>query len=239
MTAWLAPLRAPLRASTSFTAGAVGLARSLAGSPGGGRRRVWRREGRAHIEVRAVEVHDRKALIKEIQEVLEAAPGVRWAQVNPVSGRVVVDFDERRTGVETLVETIKETESAHDVGDMPFPLNRPEYPGDVEPIRRALSALVADAAGLGLGVFGVGPRATPFPVELASLVTLLDTQPKLRHLFESRVGGPATDLGLAVSNAVAQGLAQGPLGLAVDMAYRRVLLTEARARRQGWEAREA
>src|SRR5437764_3428586 len=78
MTAWLAPLRAPQRASKSITAGVVGLARSLAGSPGRRRRRVWRREGRAHIEVRAVEDQDRNALIKEIQEVLEAAPGVRW-----------------------------------------------------------------------------------------------------------------------------------------------------------------
>src|SRR5205814_5589943 len=181
MAAWLAPLRAPQRASKSITAGVVGLARSLAGSPGRRRRRVWRREGRAHIEVRAVEDQDRNALIKEIQEVLEAAPGVRWTQLNPVSGRVVVDFDERRTAVETLVETIEETESAHDVADMPFPLDRPEYPGDIEPIRRALSALVADAAGLGLGVFGVVLRATPFPVELASLVPLLATQPKLRH----------------------------------------------------------
>src|SRR5947207_377490 len=92
-------------------------------------------------------------------------------------------------------------ESAHVVAEIPLPLDRPEDPGDIAPIRRALSGLAAHAAGLGLGVFGVVLRATPFPVELASLVTLLDTQPKLRHVFESRVGGPATDLGLAVSNA--------------------------------------
>ncbi len=54
-------------------------------------------------------------------------------------------------------------------GDRPRRRDRPEHPGDIEPLRRQAIALGADAAALGASVFGQLLRAAPFPVELGEL----------------------------------------------------------------------
>ena len=101
-----------------------------------------------------------------------------------------------------------------------------------------LIALGADVVGLGASVFGQLLRATPFPVELASLVSLVDNEPRLRGFMEQHLGTPVTDLGLGLSNAFVQALSQGPLGLAVDIGHRANLVRESQERRRSWERRE-
>src|SRR5206468_9171249 len=114
----------------------------------------------------------------------------------------------------------------------------PEHPADCEPMHRQALALAADVAGVGLGFVGRAVRASPLPMEVASLVSLADATPWIRRPLESRFGRAATDLGLAVGNAIGQGLTQGPFGLAVDMAQRALLLDEIHARRAVWQLRE-
>jgi cation-transporting ATPase I len=89
-----------------------------------------------------------------------------------------------------------------------------------------------------VSIFGQLLRATPIPGELASVIALADSQPRVRQLLESRVGLPATDLGLALASAVAQALGQGPLGLMVDMGHRANQVGEIRSRQRAWAARE-
>src|SRR5579859_4756575 len=96
----------------------------------------------------------------------------------------------------------------------------------------------ADAAGLGLGLFGRVLRSTPLPVELAAIVTMIDNQVHLRRLLEEHLGVPLTDLGLGVASAVGQGLTQGPLGLVADMAHRANLVAETLDRRRAFSAAE-
>ncbi len=173
-----------------------------------------------------------------MEDALRRVEGVHWAEVNAVVGRVVVAFDGDAVGVGDLVEIVEAAEEAQKVHDERFSFDRPDHPGDREPARRALAGVVADMAGIGAGVLGAAVRLTPFPIELASLVTIVDSEPRLRRVADELLGPPLADITLASVNAVAQGLAQGPLGLLVDGVHRTGLFVEAATRRQAWERAE-
>ncbi len=212
--------------------------RQLDHAPGRARRRTWVGNGRAHIEVHAVHRSDGQLLARQVERDLEALKGVDWARVNAALGRVVAAFDEDATPLDTMVATVEAAEEAHDVDKERFPRDRPSYPGDSEPLLRNLAALGADTLGLGVSVFGQLLRATPIPGEVASVIALADSQPRVRRLLESHLGLPTTDLGLALASAVAQALSQGPLGLLVDMGHRVNLVGEIRSRQRAWAGRE-
>jgi cation-transporting ATPase I len=201
-------------------------------------RRTWVGHGRAHIEVRAAHRPGTEDYARRVEEALHQIDGVRWAEVNAVLGRVVVAFDGDQVGVDDLVEVVEGVEEAHDLHREAFPEEQPEHPGDVEPLHRQLFSVGADAAGLGLSVFGKAVRRSAVPAEVASLLSLVDSTPRLRGLLEERVGEATADLLLATSNAVGQGLAQGPLGLIVDATHRMALIGDISARREVWHARE-
>ena len=201
-------------------------------------RRLWVNEGRAHIEVRGVDRAPSESLRAAVKASLERLEGVHWAEINAITGRVAVAFDGEAVDVDDLVETIDEVEEAHDVADERFPAERPEHPGDREALQRNAVAVVADVIGLALSVFGQVLEATPIPAELASIVSLVDSTPRLRRVLEVRLGRPAADFGLAMANAAGQALAQGPTGLVLDIGYRLSLITEARARQAVWVEKE-
>jgi len=208
-------------------------------SPGRRRRRLWVGRGKAHIEVRGVHHPGREALARDLERALHGVKGVQWAQVNAVAGRVVVAFDPDGPSVEDLLDVIDGVEEAHDIHKERFSYERPEHPGDVEPLRRQAIAIGADVVALGGGVFGQLLRATPIPAELGSLVSLAENEPRVRHFLEQHVGVALTDLGLGVTSAVVQSLSQGPLTLVTDITHRANHLGELRANRRAWERREA
>ncbi|HET9691971.1 MAG TPA: HAD-IC family P-type ATPase [Acidimicrobiales bacterium] len=206
---------------------------------GRGRRRHWQGADRLHVEVRGLDRAAAADLAGAVEARLAAVTGVAWAEVDMVAGRVVVQGGDPLPDWHEVVAALEEVEVAAGVGDARFSYERPEHPGDAEVLRRDLAALVADAAGLGIGVSGRLLRATPLPVEAASLVSLVDNEPRLRQLIDGRLGTPVTDLGLAVLNAVGQGLTQGPLGLITDGVHRANLIREDLARRAGFARAEA
>ncbi len=210
------------------------------GQIGEGRRhrRSWTAAGKAHIEVRAVHRTGGDTVARDVERALARLGSVQWAEVNAVVGRVVVAFDPGELSLADLVEVVEGVEEAHQVHGERFPHTRPEHPGDAEPVRRALIGLGADVAGLGAGVFGQLLRATPFPVELASIVSLAENEPRVRRFLEHHVGVHATDIGLGLSNALVQSLTQGPMALMVDIVNRATTVGELRGARTAWEARE-
>lgn len=211
----------------------------MVGRAGRRHRRAWVGHGKAHIEVRTATRVGSGELSRAILDSVRALDGVRWVEVNAVIGRLMVAFDEEQFDVGEAVDLIDTIEEAHGAHDESFSFDRADHPGDIEPQRRALAAIVADVAGLGVGLFGSALQSTPFPIELASLFTLLDNEPRLRRYVENALGPSLADLTLAGVNAVAQGLAQGPLGLLVDALQRSVQYAEASSCRQCWEAFEA
>lgn len=168
-------------------------------------------------------------MAEHLRSALQAMKGVHWAEVNGVLGRVVVAFEEGEVDPDELVDLVAEIEEAHEVHEERFGLDREEHPADRLGSRRALIALAADAAGVGVSVAGTILRLSPVPIELASAVSLVDGIPRLRHVLEERLGPTMTDVGLSVTNAVAQGLGAGPFGLVVDMLHRSTAYAESRA----------
>jgi cation-transporting ATPase I len=192
-------------------------------------RRVAIKAGLAHIEVKAGRRPESAALAEHLQSVLQATKGVHWAEVNGILGRVAVSFEEGEVDPDDLVDLVSEIEEAHEVHEERFGLDREEHPADRLGTRRALIALAADAAGIGVSVAGTILRLSPIPIELASAVSFIDGIPRIRHLLEERLGPTVTDVGLSVTNALAQGLGAGPFGLAVDMLHRGTAYAESLA----------
>jgi len=226
-------LRHPIRWATR------GVTTSLNGASGRRHRRVTvSAGGHAHIEVRGVHRAERSALLSDVRSALERLGGVNWAEVDAIVGRAVVVFDPSALNVDDLIETIETVEDEHGAQDERFPHDRPDHPADREPIQRHVFGIMADVAGVGFATAAQTLRFVPIPAEIPGLISLIDSQPRVRRLLENRLGRPATDLTLAAANALAQAVGQGPLGLLVDIAHRTTGVSELQARRAVWDARE-
>jgi cation-transporting P-type ATPase I len=204
--------------------------------PGRRRRRWWVGQDRTHIEVRGALRPGAERFCRQLEVALTDVEGVHWAQVNAIVGRVVVACDDG-VDVESLVEVVEALEEAHEMQEETFP-HHVEHPGDIEPLRRNLTALAADLLGIGLSVVARPFRGDHLSGEVAALVGLVDASPAVRRALTARWGPTVADLSLALVNAVAQGLTQAPLGLVVDGAHRATLALEAQACREAWDRLE-
>ncbi|HXX88715.1 MAG TPA: cation-translocating P-type ATPase [Acidimicrobiales bacterium] len=217
----------------------IGALASRFGVPGRRHRQVWVGPERAHIEVKGVERPELEDLSRHVEKALEELESVHWARVNAVVGDVVVAFDPDATDVDQLVDVVEAVEELHGMQGEPLSRDRAEHPGDVGPLRRNAVALGADVVGLGVSLFGrVVVWTPPVPVELSSVVALLEHQPRVRHFLEARFGPAATDFGLGIANAMAQAVTGGPLGLAVSLGHRASVAAELEGHRAAWERRE-
>nr|BFE55527.1 hypothetical protein GCM10020063_000530 [Dactylosporangium thailandense] len=91
-------------------------------------RRVWTGNGRAHIEVRGVDRPADESVAQQLRARLERVRGVHWA--------------------DDLVDAVEDVEDAHDLRTEGFPVERPDHPGDIEPLLQQAIALGGDALGL-------------------------------------------------------------------------------------------
>jgi cation-transporting ATPase I len=203
-------------------------------------RRVWAGQGHAHIEVRGLTGsgarHQR--LAAKLRRALSAVPGVEWAEINAVTGHVVVAFDERRVDVAALLETVQAVEQAQGTGEEDFPWERPVHPSDTTPIAAAAVELVADCVAAATAVVGSAARMPALPRPVRVGLVLADLQPQLRRTLNRRVGPLSTEVLMSLSYAAVLGLSQRPVGPAIDAVHRAQVLLEVLARRAVWEARE-
>ena len=193
---------------------------------------------RAHIEVRGASAHQHRAVGPAVKASLERLEGVEWAEVDAILGRAVILFDPEVVEVDDIVSTIEDVEEAHGLADERFPHHVPDHPDDLEPVQRRALAVGADLVGLGVVAAGQTLRLARIPAEIPGLVSLADSQPRIRRAIEDRIGPPATDLVVAGANATAQALGQGAVGLVVDIAQHGVRIGEQLARRSAWRAHE-
>ena len=193
---------------------------------------------RAHIEVRGAHRPERSRLVSEVKAALNRLAGVDWAEVDAVVGRAVVLFDPDTVTIGDLVALIEVIEERHGASDERFPHDRPDHPADKEPIQRQFFAIAADVAGFGFATGVQALRLVPIPSEIPGVISLADSQPRIRRVLENRLGRPATDVTLASANALSQALGQGPIGLIVDIAHRVGVVGELQARNAVWHRRE-
>jgi cation-transporting P-type ATPase I len=199
-------------------------------------RRRWVGNGRAHIEVRGIDRPGSEQLAGDVEAALARLPDVSWVTVNAVLGRVVTAWTGAEADLAGLVAEIEEVEDRYGLGGEGFP--EASHPGDREAEYDQRAALATDLAGLGVSVLSQFVRAPRLPAEIAVLPTLVASTPRARQALESVLGPSVAQLSLVLTGAVAQGLAQSPVGLLVDAASRLLLAREAAARRRVWKERE-
>ena len=164
-------------------------------------RRVWRGHGRVHLGVPGVVSEAGEELARAVEKALAAHPAVDWASVNAALGVVVVALadgegpedadaapDEVVDDLIDLVEILEEREDADDRGASATP------PAGTRPTRGGAGGHRAGRrrrrARASPGSGGCCARA-PLPVELASLASFVDHQPRLRAAVERAHGPPA------------------------------------------------
>ena len=205
------------------------------------RRRVWSTRGRAHIEVRGLDgtgpTHQR--ITSEVTGRLGRLSGVRWAEVNAVTGQVLVAFDEGRVDVGTLLETVRVVEQAQGTREEDFPWNRPVHPSDPAPVAAAAVELAADCVAATAAVVGAVWRLPTVPRGVRAAVTLLEVEKPLRRVLKRQVGPIGTDVVMALASAAVTGLSRNPVAPGIDALYRFELLAEALSRQAAWRRREA
>ncbi|MFP3963996.1 heavy metal translocating P-type ATPase, partial [Actinomadura fulvescens] len=195
------------------------------------RRRVWSRNGRAYIELRGRAQHTDE-LRRALTTAVERLKGVRWAEVNAVTGELLCAFDEGGVTIESLIGAIESVEEAHDLPDETFPMDA--HPADQAPITAEAIALASDCAAFALATTGKFVRLPRMPRAARLAFTWVDNQPRMREQLETRIGPHGADLLLAAGNAALHGLTQEPAALAVDAVNRVIQLSELTTRRATW-----
>ncbi|MCW2701712.1 MAG: ctpI [Blastococcus sp.] len=199
-------------------------------------RRVWADRGHAHIEVVAPSAEDAPELRGALRRALQRLDGVEWATVNDVVGRVLVGFDDRRVSVEDVVGVVTAIEKARGGRQVLPP--RQDHPADLEPLLAATLAAAIDAAAVGVAFLG---KVLPVPAmtrHVTLIVSLLDSQQRVRDELETRIGPVGTDLLLTGTSALLHSLTQSPSVPAINATAALQQALEIRARRQVWRRRE-
>ncbi|MFD2420742.1 cation-translocating P-type ATPase [Amycolatopsis pigmentata] len=217
-------------------AGSLGAVSDLVS--GGDGRRAWTAGDRMHVEVRGVHQPGTEDAAEALRQRLLDLDGVRAVEINAHWGRAIVIHDPTVTNVSDVVDAVKEIEEDWDLrahGQAPASARHPANPG---PVLREATALGISLVGAGYSLAG---RALPgkLPTVWPTLISLVDSSPRLRSGVERQIGRPLADAIFAVGGATGQALARSPLGLLSHAASRLVVQRELVARRQAWERWEA
>ncbi|HEU4563839.1 MAG TPA: HAD-IC family P-type ATPase [Gemmatimonadaceae bacterium] len=191
---------------------------------------------RARIPVRGIDRDP--ALARRMVERLRRFPDVR-ASANPLTGRVLVEYDRRRTALPELVAAARALEP---LGPAEEP--RAESPLDDAAIVQSGARLAAVALGVIVLASGGGASAGGGAgvTRVAVAIGALQGSPSARRGLRALLGRPVADLVLALPGVLVNVLSRRTLGLALAAADALRLFTSARAQRQAWrryERREA
>ena len=111
-------------------------------------------------------------------------------------------------------------------------------PGDPLAILVPLTAAAFNAVAIGAAVTGWVVRLPAAPRTTRAAAALLNNQPRMVSLLESRLGRVGTDLALSASTAAANGLTQAVGTPLLNLAQRVLQISEAEAHRRRWRDRE-
>ena len=187
---------------------------------------------RARVAVRGIDRDPQMArfVVNHLRRLFEVHA---WA--SPLTGRVMIEYDDSRVGLNELLAYVRQVELPELPGE-----DRPAHPLDPAPLVQSASRTAA--AGLGLAVLAVwrwaGGPVAPGRIKAAAtaagVITLLNGFPSLRNGLRRLLGRHTADVFFSIAGVVTLTLARSPLGLAIAGAEALVLLTEVAARRAAW-----
>ncbi|OCB41309.1 HAD family hydrolase [Mycobacterium malmoense] len=178
-----------------------------------------------------------------VEEPVRRIPGVASAHVEGALGRLVIEFENEPDG-DALLDRVRETvcRVAADltlVAPGEAPRTAPfADPGNPLAILVPFSAAAMDVAAIGAAVTGWLGRLPVAPRSARAAAALLNHQPRVVAVLESRLGRVGTDIALSASTALANGLTQAVGTPLLDLAQRSLQVSEAAAHRQRWRDRE-
>jgi calcium-translocating P-type ATPase len=195
------------------------------------------KEQRARIAVRGL---DRNAGIATRAVQLLRQRGVR-ATVRPLTGHIIVEYDEYKHVLKELVALVARVELPGMPGE-----DRPAHPLDPMPFWQSLARAIGSLAGLGIITYRrlATPVASPIAPghgtvsTLAGVVNLVHGLPFMRRRLNRWLGSDRAQLGLDALSIITLTAANFPLGLVVTGLDALLLLGEVMARRAAWRRYE-
>lgn len=179
-----------------------------------------------------------------IEEPVRRIQGVAKAHVEGSLGRLVIEIAEAAEDPDAVLDEVRETAAAvaADLTDTeqitesqaaPF-----ADPANPLAILVPLTAAAMDAVAVGAAVTGWFTRLPVAPRSARAAAALLNYQPRVVAVLESKLGRVGTDLALSGSTALAYGLSQSVSTPLLNLTQRTLQITEATAHRQRWRERE-
>ncbi|ORX09137.1 cation-translocating P-type ATPase [Mycolicibacterium goodii] len=206
----------------------------VGGRPG---RRYWRGDERCWIEVRGLQSEHGSEIGAAVARAVRAQPGIRSAKLNYPLSRIVVEFDDssETPDVRQLSEIVAAAETC---GSDEHAASAAELPGDGIALAGKVIAAAANGAGVCVATAGRALMLPRLPAGLTAAVTLVDYQPRVRSLLESRLGPQAADATLAIAAATVYALTQSPAAVAVEFVRHLSQVAEAVAASNAWQVHE-
>ncbi|HEY3849158.1 MAG TPA: hypothetical protein VGL95_18805, partial [Acetobacteraceae bacterium] len=227
------------------TARVLGTGSSSNGKPDGAAATVrWQSGRRAHLDLDPLlpfpRWHEHAAIV---EEPVRKIPGVATAHVEGSLGRLVIELEDDVDSDAVLDRVRGVVASA--AADLAAAGPEPEIrtapfadPGNPLAILVPLTAAAFDAVAIGAAVTGWVIRLPAAPRTTRAAAALLNNQPRMISVLESRLGRVGTDLALSASTAAANGLTQAVGTPLLNLAQRVLQISEAEAHRRRWRDRE-
>ena len=178
-----------------------------------------------------------------VEEPVRRIPGVADAHVERSLGRLVFEIEED-VDPDAVLDEVRDVVGAVAAdltlaGATGGPKTAPfADPGNPLAILVPLTAAAMDAVAITGAVTGWVTRLPAAPKTTRAAAALINHQPRMVSLLESRLGRVGTDIALAAATAAANGLTQAVGTPLLDFTQRSLQLSEATAHRRVWRDRE-
>ncbi len=178
-----------------------------------------------------------------VEEPVRRIPGVAEAHVEGSLGRLVFEIEED-ADPEAVLDEVRDVVGAVAAdltlsGATGGPKTAPfADPGNPLAILVPLTAAAMDIVAVTAAVTGWVTRLPAAPQTTRAAAALINHQPRMVSLLESRLGRVGTDIALAAATAAANGLTQAVGTPVLDFTQRSLQLSEATAHRRVWRDRE-
>ncbi len=204
----------------------------------------WQSGHRVHLDLDPLlpfpRWHDYAAVV---EEPVRRIPGVAKAHVEGSLGRLVVELeedadkdavlDEVRDAVSDVVADIASSGPGSASRSAPF-----ADPGNPLAVLVPLSAAAMDLVAMSAAITGWATRLPAAPKTTRAAAALINHQPRMVSILESRLGRVGADIALSATTAAANGLTQSVGTPLLDLVQRTLQISEAAAHRRVWRDRE-
>src|SRR6202034_1488300 len=174
----------------------------------------WQSGQRVHLDLDPLlpfpRWHEHAAVV---EEPVRKIPGVASAHVEGALGRLVVEIDDG-IDADDVLETVRDVVNSA-AANLAAAGREPQIrtapfadPGNPLAVLVPLTAAAFDAVAIGAAVTGWVIKRPAAPKTTRAAAALLNNQPRMVAVLESRLGRVGTDLVLSASTAAANGLTQ-------------------------------